>query len=517
MKELNTTPNDWIWKYRYDILWCFVIFAIYLVVYFPMCVRHGVAVEETQFTHKHLLVQLCNGRWGVYLFRTITCAGEYLPYAAGILAGLFISAAVLIQTKILNITSLTHKFVYASFYLGCTQWAYQLRYSNQSHAIGLGIFCVSAAVYMQFKAKNKYAKFLGSAILLCIGLSTYQTLILYYFALVLAVFLCKLLQNKNNNLFIKDWRNTFSISIIAIALYYIILKSLIFFIQPPAGMLENVAIYQKSMSGYQSFLEAPFITKIKALGHFILTIPLKNILTLDKAQWIATTAIIPCLILFFHFANQKNRIKSILMLGIVLSILFLPYWNALLLLHELPARTLISIPLSISVLWGIAFTKIPILNQKRVLNALIGLACYILIFSMCRVATISRDEHWAWERSKEELLAMYSKAQQIAIQNGLNDCPIYILGEPSVSTDHLFDLSEVGFCPNSVFPNIIKGKEWSEYYFYYLRLPRLKFGEKTDVERHQNTFYSMSTYPADGSIKTSNGEVIIKIGELKNK
>lgn len=143
MKILSLDTNDLLWKKRYDILVTLLIFLIYLVIYLPMCARHGVAVEETQFNHNHLKVMLCNGRWGIYLFRSITDSGEYLPYGSGLIAGVFISIAIYIHTKLLNFNKLTQIFIYSIIYLGCTQWAYQLRYSNQSHAIGLGILCIS--------------------------------------------------------------------------------------------------------------------------------------------------------------------------------------------------------------------------------------------------------------------------------------------------------------------------------------------------------------------------------------
>ena len=152
-------------------------------------------------------------------------------------------------------------------------------------------------------------------------------------------------------------------------------------------------------------------------------------------------------------------------------------------------------------------------DKKWVQSFIFTFGCVIFIYSTCRVSTISRDEHWAWERSKEEVLAMYSRAQQVGLQAGYSDCPIYILGNISISTDHLFDLEDIGFCPDSAYPNVIKFKEWTEYYLYYLRLPRLKHGNKEDTERHREAYENMPSWPSDGSIKAHKGEVIIRIGQ----
>ena len=85
----------------------------------------------------------------------------------------------------------------------------------------------------------------------------------------------------------------------------------------------------------------------------------------------------------------------------------------------------------------------------------------IFITAVCRVSTVARDEHWAWQRSKEEILIMYVQAQQLAKKEGLKDCPIYILGEQEIITNHLFDVNKVGFCTQQVYPNIIKSKQWT--------------------------------------------------------
>ena len=108
---------------------------------------------------------------------------------------------------------------------------------------------------------------------------------------------------------------------------------------------------------------------------------------------------------------------------------------------------------------------------------------------------------------------MYQMARQVARESGVPACKMYILGRTPISTDHLFDFEDVGFLPDEVYPNIIKGKLWTNLYLNYLRLPNLRRGDAADIERHREVFDEMSTWPNAGSVKMSKGEVVIRVGD----
>lgn len=510
MNTLKQESSDWLDKYRNEFVLTVIFFAIYLCIYVPMCVRHGVAVEETQFSHNHLPVMLCNGRWGVFLFRYLTHSGEYLPYAAGILAGMFISAAVLVQTKIFNIRFFSHRIVYAVFYFSCTQWAHQLRYSNQSHAIALGILSASVAVYIQFTNKQTIKTFIASTLLLCYSISTYQTLALYYGTLVAVAFVARSI---NGTLALK-WRKVLFICgavLLALFFYYIIGKLLLSLFPPPTDMLQRVKEYQQGMTGYSFFLAAPFMDKCQMIEYYAIRVPLANLLgKIYRGQGIITLAFIPAIILMYMQLKRRSYVNIVLLMLIMV----LPYLGAILLFKDVPVRTFIAEPVSFAGVWSVALRDINL--RVRLLKILIcSLLGFIFVYSSCRVATISRDEHWAWERSKEEVLSMYHHAKQVARSSGMPDCNICILGKPSIPTAHLFDIEDVGFRLNEVYPNIIKGKAWTDYYLYYLRLSNIKKGDDSDLERHREVFEVMPNWPSEGSVRMSKGEVIIRVGSTK--
>lgn len=509
MNDQEYRDADSIYKYRKYLALAFVFFVIYVCVYFPMCVRHGVAVEEAQFRSDHNpLVLLCNGRWGIFLFRYLTHSGVCLPYAAGILAGMFISFALIFQVKLLKLSLLTHKIAYAVFYFSCSSWAYMLRYSNQSHAIALGILCLSIAVYIQFENRPTFKWFLLSSVLLCYAISTYQTVALYYAVLVIAAFLVRYMKEG----FVFEWRKYVYICasvVLSVCLYYAVGKLMMTIFSPSNALILHVKEYQQGMTGYSYFWHAPLRAKCHLLEYFVLKTPVENLLgNTYRGQFIVSLSFIPAMVLVFILLKRR------FFLGVVgvAFLMVLPYLGGLLLLRGVPVRTFVAEPAAFACVWALA---LPYMRwDKKGLNAAMILVMgYAFVFSACRVATISRDEHWAWVRSKEEVLHMYQMARQVARESGLPACKMYILGRTPISTDHLFDFEDVGFLPDEVYPNIIKGKLWTNLYLNYLRLPNLRRGDAADIERHREVFDEMSTWPNAGSVKMSKGEVVIRVGD----
>ncbi len=501
--------KDFWLKYKTDVCVILSFFIVYLLIYFPMCVRHGVAVEETQFTHKNLEVMLCNGRWGVYLFRVIFNCGEFLPYGAGVLSGLFISVAIYFQTKIFCINKLSNQILYAVLYLSCTQWVYQLRYSNQSHALALGCLCVSAAVYLFHKSEGKYG-LLGSVTLLCYSFSTYQTYIFYYGALIGAYLLYLCIKSPKGICNIRDIVKAIWVGGLAMLLYYVIGWILVACINPPESMIHSVREYQASMHGdYGAVIDASIVQKIKIFLHYMVRMPITNILAgISEGYWVIATIFFPAGILALKVICV-HKLKAWLCLLFIYGVIIIPYIGNFIFLAALPVRTYIAEPVALASVWGILFSNMHENRLKTMFMNAFGVV--IFITAVCRVSTVARDEHWAWQRSKEEILIMYVQAQQLAKKEGLKDCPIYILGEQEIITNHLFDVNKVGFCTQQVYPNIIKSKQWTDCYLYYLRLPRLKRGNDSDIERHQEVYSTMPAWPADGSVKVSKNEIIIRI------
>jgi len=497
-------------KYKTDVCLMFFFFILYILIYFPMCVRHGVALEEAIFPNRHLNVMLCNGRWGVYLFRVLFDCGEFLPYGAGILAGLFMSGAIYLQTKIFGINKLFSQILYAVFYLGCTQWVYQLCYSNQSHVLALGFLCASAAVYFQVKPKGRICTLAGSAILLCCAISTYQTLILYYGVLMGAYLLLKCLKSSNGLCSVKDIMYAAGGGIVALGGYYAIEFLLIQWIKPSPHTMYHVKAYQATMRGdFRCVLDAPFLLQLRIMAHYFIKVPLCHILdAISNGYWVLVSIFIPALILGVRVIYMY-KFKSLLCISFIAGIIIMPYVANAILLTSLPERAYVAEPLALASMWGVLIVTV---HEKWLpIKILTVFGTVIFITAVCRVSTVARDEHWAWQRSKEEVLMMYIQAQQLANQEGLKDCPIYVLGKQPICTEPLFDIDKVGFCMNQAYPNIIKDKVWTDYYFYYLRLPRLKRGEESDVERHKAVYSTMPAWPADGSVRVSKNEIIIRI------
>lgn len=480
-----------------------------------MCLREGLAVEEALYFREYHGVLLSNGRWGIQLFRYLTDTCNYLPYAAGILGGIFISGALIVQTSILEIKSITGKFIYSGMYLGCIQWAYQLRYSNQSHAIGLGLLSASLAVYILFRLKG-WKCVIPAALLFSFAISTYQTVGIYILVLIAAATLHKNLSGKSAGLVIQTVK-TAAAFVLSLILYYIIHKAANAFIDIPESTARFVQEYQNNMIGWKEITKHGWGGIIHHLILRGIKGPLSNLTGQNyPGQWVMTSAVIPAVFLVVHSLHKYNLSKASINIILLFAIFYLPFSADLLLGYRIGVRSQLADALSAATIWSISFCKYP-WNKSRALQwGTVFFTFCVCVFASCRVAEIGRDEQWSLNRGKDELFIMYVQGQRLAAESGMKDCRIIILGSPRPLPDVLYNIKQTGLMGNEALPDLLRSPSWATRYAQFFRLSRLQGGSSEDMEKHREVFEKMPIWPADGSVRVSKDEVIIKIGASTN-
>ena len=510
--ESRLTSQDILEQNKKNIVFLMSFFAMYVIVYGYMSLRLGLAVEEATYIYKDWPILLSNGRWGVQLFRFITQTECYLPYAAGILSGIFISAAILIQTYLLKISSSTGRFIYAALYIGCEQWAHQLRYSNQSHAVALGLLLASTAIYLIYNKKG-WKSYLLSSGALCLAFSVYQTVGVYAIALVTAVELQKTLTEHYSPFLLRCIKTTSAICI-AVILYYCINLAIISFVNIPEATITMVEKYQQNMTGWSDIAKLGVKNIAYQFVNLGIKTPFFSITCQNyQGQLIVASALLPaCLIIIYAIKHFGLCRKSILITILVLSVLYIPFTASLLLGKHLPIRVELSNPIPAACLWSLAFSIISRVSIQRAQLAFMSVGIFALIWASCRVSEIGRDERWSYNRGAAELHMMQLRGQQAAINSGLVDCRIVLLGKPRPIPDQLYDIKTTGLMGNETLTDLLRYPGWVTKYARYLRLSRIFEGTQEDMNAHLATFKEMPIWPADGSVRVSNNEVIIKIG-----
>lgn len=504
---------DLLKEQRHNILYLLYYFILYAIVYGYMCLREGLAVEEALYFREYYGVLLSNGRWGIQLFRYLTDTCNYLPYAAGILGGIFISGAIFTQISILEIKSATGKFIYAGMYMGCVQWTYQLRYSNQSHAVALGLLLASLAIYLLIKTRGWRTLILAS-FLLCFAISTYQTVGGYAMVLMVAAMLQRNLSDASADI-IAPTAKAAAGFMFAILLYYCIHKTANALIDVPQNTQRFVQEYQNNMIGWKEIVKHG---QGGIIHHFILRAiksPIYNITGQNyPGQWVMTSALVPAVLLIVHSLRKYSLFRTCINSLLIFAIFYLPFSADLLLGYGIGVRSQLADALPAATIWSISFSRLSWCKFRIVQWSVVFLTLYVCIFASCKVAEIARDEQWSLNRGKDELIIMYVRGQQLALDSGMEDCRIVLLGSPRPLPDHMYKVKQTGFMEDEALPDLLRAPDWATRYARFFRLPRLQGGTPEDMEKHLEAFQRMPIWPVDGSVRVNKDEVIIKIGPL---
>lgn len=500
-----------LYKHKKDIFLALTLFFVYVCIYGYMSLRLGIGTEEAYaIAGESGDVYIANGRWGIYLYRKFSFIGP-ISYGAGIVAGIYLSIALILQIKILELKSLWGSLIFGLMYLSCIQWAYQLRYSNQSDVIALGILCISWAVYLL--KHNGWRYFLISTILITLAISIYQSLCIYVTMLTLLLCLYKYINTNNFRLF--QWGlRVISIILSSLLLYFLIKYLIISLSDIPAEYLEYIKEYQKGMTGHEQAIESDVPMWI-IIGHYIKESLLNEMFGFAyRGQWIMNGAYIAGVLLILKIAHNKtNHIKKIISLMLLGTIYVLPYSLTTLLMHVQQLRTFMAEPLLLAGTWAICIPYIDQMKWRKLQHLITLMSGCFFISAIYNTSLIAGHEAYAFNRAKEELLTMYNRARTIAINENLGDCRIVILGYlPNIPKEHLYLLTETGIHNNQASPYILRQGVWAQQYIDFMRLFGMKSGTKEDINYHQKVYQQMPTWPKHGSVCSSRGEVIIKIG-----
>ncbi len=484
-------------------------FVLYLCIYGLMSFRLGRGVEEACVMSFPASddVAIANGRWGIWLWGILIGRGAY-PVAAGVAAGVFISAALVVQTCLLGLQKRWQQVAYGIFYLTCTQWIFQLRYSHQSAAVALSFLLGTLAVAaLQGSGwRMKTLSLLGIAG----ALSTYQTNVAYCAVLWLAMLLRQLVSGEGlpgRKVLLRQA----VLFVGGVFIWFLVaeLLKLSPFIRP--GCLESTQQYQAEMVCWWRLEGESPLSIFRTVGHYALSQPLWNILGQHyRGQWIYTTALIPAFALLAGLLLRRRVWTALLAGGMVALMLWLPFMQYGLLLWDAPARMSVAEPVTVASLWGVFLGTRKLGSKGRILLTVwLG---FLSLKGMYYAAAWARDEAYYYERCVEELQDIRSRGIQEAVRAGVPGGRILLLGEcPGSTMEHLYLWDDVGPCMDRPIPFVVNWEEVFWLYKPYLRLYGMYYGTKEDMEKHRDVFEQMPGWPAVGSVQAHDGEVIIRL------
>ena len=382
---------------------------LYLLTYSKLCVRGGLHWDELfDLAGAANGTYIAAGRWGLALYRWVFGVG-YMPWISGVIAGIYIAVALVLQTRLLKISSMPLKFVYGAFYIGSIQWASQLQYSHQSDAVGLALLCVTLAAYWYGISKRRF--WFPCVMLVAFASSVYQTAMLYFVVLLCAGVL---VQARDAKLQLRDVMDILLITFVSGCLY--LLSRYVTELLPLASSADvgYMRAVQHSMTKWCEIASAPAWSDRWSLFFLysmcFIKVVVKNILGLTyEGQWVYTTAAVPvCCLVIQWTIFKKEYLKAIL----CLCIWGLPFAMCLVLMTDQGARVSLAEPLSVAILWAVYLELCP--PGKSVKWGVLILSAFVLLKGGYRVSGIAEDEKNVYQSKMENLRTLNSRLLSVS-------------------------------------------------------------------------------------------------------
>lgn len=497
----------------------FFYFLLYLLVFNSLLFRFGPGVEDVQTIPDLEWIWAVQGRWGTMLLRYFLGGGPCYP-ASGIAAGFMLSIAFLFQTKILGITTTWGKCFYGASCFFCFQWVHMLPFAGLCDGVAFSLICCTFSAYFLIYAHSKRMLALA-AVMLCFGLSCYQSCSFYYGALVIFIILLQ----QEDKLYIDFGfiKRVVSITIVGVALY--LAMDFVFKLYAPLDQIAWAKEYQGSMTGYKDLKNCTGVSDFLTLFYTQVFAPMCHDVLGQRAGESSKIYILvwPAVLLYMIFWWKKHSVFcNIIRCFLIISLIFLPYVTTLLLFSPKvnDPRVWMAQPLVFAGMWALLYRKYNFSSQK--LNAAIFVVSTVLIFKVMYYSSAkARDEVYYIDRAKEELLEMNILAKTEEAKTGLSNVPYLICGTLKEGASGIFrSRVKRNFYLHEALPVFYGDKNAFDYacidsYKRYFRMPNFSIANNAQEEEYASALSTMPCWPELGSVKAVKNAVLIKIGSPK--
>lgn len=432
------------------------------------------------------------GRWGLALYRLLFGEGAF-PLLAPVAGGLYICAALVWQVRLLRLQGIFPAIFYGGIYLSSVQWAYQLEYSHQCDALGLGVLAVTAGV-ASICRKRSFAGVLA----VVFGVAVYQSLLFYAAALLVVLHLAEGDARARRLL----WGGA---CLVLACMVYFALNAIA--LQLPWVSPQEVAQQRWYQIGMSRWSEYPVGAGLGEQCHFLgyygirfAKMTAKNMLGLAYAgQWVFATVLFPLGALLSDYVRRGRRVHAFLLLVVW----WLPFCMILPTLSDQGARVSMAEPLALAGIWGLWLRERGLSRTARRLLAV--LLCAALLKSAYRVADIAVNEYYVYRTNLDCVREMHTRAVSMAECAGQPGAPILLVGNPPLDPEVTWTRREClgsrGYMP----PKILFR------YCRFMHIPDMRYATPEETETYRADYLQMPTWPAAGSVRHAGNAIIIRI------
>lgn len=496
-----------------DLRWFFIYYALYAFTYVSY-IFAGVVRAEDLLDGRVSAEYLLNGRPMIWLMRHLT-GGEAVNYPiSGIVAGLFLAAAVLLVVKWLRVHDSLSRALCGAMFFSIPQWAGVLFYQKMADAMALGIFLsLLSAILITFRGR----RFVAISVLCCTSaLSCYQTLGLVFGVAVLVALLASLRYKIPGFGYHYICKAAFT-TLLSCTLYFCVSSAIKASL--PADCLRATASYQGSIVGWGNCSGWEQICS--SIWKFGICHPVKTMCFSNGKVYVLA---IIAMMVFCGRAFASCGFRRTCLLGFMsMVMLCLPYATGLLLLSPVGMfpRVLDAVP--VALLCAVALILRDGAMNVPVMRKCLPLLCALLFLrNAYAVSSMAKNESYAIQTSVAELRDM-SIMGRIAAQNtAAQDGRILLCGylpddyyeDPRVADSRPSHWHSSCACPTMFRWDYVMRNFMVKSYARAERLPRLVVATPEEAAKYAATLQTMPIWPADGSVRVDGDVVLIKIWDL---
>lgn len=282
------------------------------------------------FSSTSLSLYVTFGRWGLALYRYIFGA-TMSPWTCSLMAGLYLTAAVLIQISLFRLNSPIAKLTYIVITFASLQFAEMMEWRMQSDAVGLGILLATLSI--RFLVRNSTGKGIAIAIALLVpAIAIYQT-IAWHYAILLLLLLFNEKIRGDKRPYLSFITKGLLVAVLAAALSVLVGKTLARLHPAPEEVALFASAYQHGFNIWEVSREHWFDSSMFML---FFACDIREILlesvgchswnSLHNAAYVTTLSLIPTLAIVVKILRSEQSPKQKSMLGFLLALIFFfPY------------------------------------------------------------------------------------------------------------------------------------------------------------------------------------------------
>lgn len=493
--------------------WFVCYMLMYICIYGPLCMRFGLTVEDAKMVPTST-IWLANGRWLVQIVREIFGHSAHQPVSC-LMAGCFISLAIMLQTSIFGLNRRWQKILYGIVYLSCLQWAFIVKYACMCDGVALALLACSVSAYCLAQppsVKNTTVATLCA----CLGMAGYQTGAFYLGALLILMIMHKIICREGFHQIRQFSIRAFTACIAGLVMYLIVMKLCKLLV--PQDVMDFATDYQNRMISWGSYKSMSLNDCIINYIHWAVVIPLRNILGKGYyLQWIYSTGLVAIMAIFLKSVSGRRYAAAVLLAALGIICMYLPECMTALMPNGWASqgvRLKLAEPVVLAGLWGLFLYQLPAATGGW-MRCLCCLGLFLFVKASYKGAMMARDEAYYFNAQMNEMRAMYTLACVEARLANLNSFEVIICGRlKNPPYDHMFPINEYGYYLDEPLPYCFSRKSRIKWFSIYARLPHFRAAEMEEETKYQQKLSNMPSWPKQGCIQIGDSnQILLKIGD----